>query len=223
MCELIVGFILGFVVNLITALLVSCWQFHFSTAHDHIGKTVEAMERIVGSPIGNLSSLRDDYRDYLGVVIDRLEQIWKGGDFKENIWPCLVHFADDADGRPRIANREGRLDPNADRWDLFNLYVRPIIQDISSYAFLGWFGWCPLFPKLRQLSALTELCNKLKTVVRRFDAAYEVGVVELAKTNDRVVIQPTTDSTESEDVKRLREAYRDLCRAWREWSKAAHL
>lgn len=222
MCELIIGSILGFVANLITALLVSYWQFHFSTAHDRLEKTVEATERIIKSQAENryTGALRDEYKDSLGVIIDIPGQIWDKDGFKENVWPCLVHFKE---GKFYIVDRDGKQGKDADRWDLFEQYIRPVIQDISSYAFLGWFGWCPLWSKLCQLSALTKLCSQLKTVVGKFDAAYEMNLVELAEVNNRAVIRPATDSTDSEDVKQLRCEYRKLYNAWGGWLKATHV
>ena len=221
MCEL-KSFFLGFVTNLITALLVFYWQFHSSTAYDCLEKTVEATKRIVGSPI-NRGSLRNNYRDYLGVIIDTLDKIWDKDGFEEDKWPCLVNFADAEDGRIVIANRDGRPDCKADRWDLFNLRVRPVAQDISSYAFLGWFRWCPLYPIFRQLDALTKLCSQIKVVVGRFDAAYGKDLVELCRVSSEVVVQPTVGSTDSGEIKPLRCDYRKLYHAWGKWLDAANV
>ena len=63
----------------------------------------------------------------------------------------------------------------------------------------------------------------METVVSEFDAAYELGgLVVLTRVNNKVVIHPTIDPTDSEDVKRLRDGYDNLYKAWREWLKIAY-
>jgi hypothetical protein len=221
---LLAGVIIGFVLDILLSLFLSLDQFRGYT-DKRVKKTAIATQEIVKSE--KRSELRNRYRYSLGVIIDKLDQIWKRDDFKfkEDAWPCLVHSAD-ADGQPCIANREGKPDPEADRWDLFNLYVRPVIEDVCNFSFIGKYGLARWFSKdIRQLGALTELCSQLETVVSEFDAAYEVKqegkqVVKLDTVNNQVVICPTIDPIDSEDVKRLRDGYYSLYKAWGEWLKA---
>ncbi len=222
---LLAGVGIGFVLDILLSLFLSLDQFRGYT-DKRVKKTAIATQDIVKSE--KRSELRNRYRYSLGVIIDNLDRIWKRNDFKfrEDAWPCLVHFAKDADGQPCIANREGKPDPKTDRWDMFNLYVRPVIEDICNFSFIGRYGLARWFSKdIRQLRALTELCSQLETVVSEFDAAYEVKhegeqVVKLDIVNDKVVIRPTIDPTDSGDVKRLRDGYHGLYKAWRKWLKA---
>lgn len=215
-------FYLGAAVGLVTDILVTLWaslnEFSSSAASYRVNRVVEATQEIV--QIGHRSRSRDRHRYSLGVIIDHLDQTFgKDDGFKENEWPCLVHHTQDA--QPPLADRHGTANDKADRWDFFDLYVRPVINDINGFSFIGRY---PIFPyfykKIRQLKALTKLCTHLETVVRELDAAFETKtMVRFGRVSGKVVIQPVNSS--DEDIGRLREAYRSLHTAWGEWLHAA--
>jgi hypothetical protein len=92
-----------------------------------------------------------------------------------------------------------------DRWEFFNSYVRPVVEDIDSYLFLGWFRISPL---VRQLNLLGRLCYRLENVVAEFDAAYEGGFAQLDQGN-RVIVE-----AEHGKAAQLRDAYKELYHAW---------
>jgi hypothetical protein len=207
-----VSFILGFLASAIAGLLLSYLQFSFSTAGYRVKMTVQATRKIVKARAENAytETLRDKYRYSLGVIIDELAATFgTTDDFQENEpWPRLVnssiHLGDD----PQTEKK--------DRWSLFDQCIRPVIQDINIYSFIGWFRLCPT---ICQLSALVRLCNRLETVVGELDAAFGGGLVGL-DTKDKVVRQPTTDPAK---VQSLKKKYCDLHKAWLVWLRAAHI
>ena len=160
---------------------------------------------------------------FFGVIIDILDQTWKSDKFKEDEWPCLINFTFE-DGQPCLANERQEPDPKADRWALFDEYIRPVIKNINNFSFLGIHDLARhLFPKSKicQLNALTELCSRLRAVVSEFDAVYDSGLVRMVKANnDEIVIQPVSNAN-PQDVEQLRKAYCELYKAWNEWLDAA--
>jgi hypothetical protein len=215
-------FYLGAGVGLATDIIVTLWaslnEFSSSTASYRVDQVIEATQEILQTKYR--SRARDRHRYSLGVVIDHLEQVFgKDDGFRKNEWPCLVHHTQDE--QPLLANRDGTANDQADRWDFFDLYVRPVVDDINGFSFIGKY---PIFPRIhkktRQLKALTKLCTDLEIVVRELDAAFETKTkVRFGRVLGKVVIQPVDSSDES--IGRLREAYRSLYKAWCEWLKAS--
>jgi hypothetical protein len=222
------GFIGGVVSDFGVSLCLSYCQFRHSTANYRLEKTLEATKKMIESP-EDRSPLRDEYRYSLGVIIDHLEQVWEKDDFKDDKWPCLFNFKDE-NGRLDLTDRNEKRGKVADRWDWFDQYIRPVIVDVNAYSFLGrqrlvhrLVGWLWLFrpfsEKIDQIDALTKLYNQLETVTSKFDAAYQVDpdLVEPAKADEKVVIQPTSEPDPKGLREALRKAYCDLYHAWREW------
>ena len=209
--DFILGLLGGFAANVVVSMAFAVAQFRFSMAGYRVQRVAEATREICGS--SNRARICNKHRYSLGIIIDRLEQTFgRNGSFKSSEWPCLVHYARGTQGgMPQIADRDGTANPKADRWDLFNLYVRPVIEDIDSFSYIGRY-LC--FSKIfRQLKALTKLCTCLENVVCEFDAAFGAGLVKLVMVNSRVVIRPTSPG----DVAQLEEEYCKLYRAWRKW------
>lgn len=219
------GFIGGVLSDFGVSLALSYHGFLHSTANYRLEKTLEATKKMIESP-EDRSPLRDEYRYSLGVIIDHLEQVWEKDDFKDDKWPCLVNFKEDENGRPYLTDRNQKRGKDADRWDWFDQYIRPVIVDVNAYSFLGrqrlvhcLFGWLfrSFSEKIDQIDALTKLYKQLETVVGKFDAAYEVDLVKPAKAGERVVIRPTSEPDPKGLREALRKAYYDLYHAWREW------
>jgi len=214
------GYLIGFVINLITAVLVSYYQFQFSTAGYRVKSTAKATEEIYKAHTDEkkanteknhyIGQLRNKYRYSLGVIIDILVQIWEK-DGREDARPRLVHYKQK---KGCIYDRDGNEGKGADRWDFFNQFIRPVIEDINTYSFIGWFGWCPLCPRrIRQLSSLTKLCSQLETVVSEFDAAYGEDLVTIEKDE----VKPTSKPDPEKMRETLGEVYSSLHDAWQEW------
>jgi hypothetical protein len=215
----VVGFLTGILAGFIVSLVLFLDQFSFSLAGSRVKETVKATKEI--TKLQDRAGARNRYRYSLGVIIDTLDQTWNSSEFREDEWPPLVHFSPE---KLCVANEKGEPDSEADRWALFNEYVKPVIENVNSFSFLGrqYLDFARIFrkgPEIRQLTALTDFCNQLRAVVSEFDAAYGNNLVKMVKVNNKVVIQPVSDAS-PQDIKPLREAYRELHRAWGEWLRA---
>jgi hypothetical protein len=82
-------------------------------------------------------------------------------------------------------------------------------------AFFSRLSLHPSRSKLRQLGALTKLCNQLEIVVAIIDAAYEVHAVTVDD-NEHIVLT-TTDDGEDGLRPKVRTEYRNLHEAWTGW------
>jgi len=136
---------LGVIGSVIAALILIWIQFRYSTAGYRVDKVREATEKIT-APNADTSLLRNKYRYSLGVIIDDLHQSFKNGFNERGPWPALVDNGDECE--PIEANKSG------DRWDKFNRYIRPVVEDINTYSFVGLLQ---LSSSLRQLRLLTIL------------------------------------------------------------------
>ncbi|MCQ3972515.1 MAG: hypothetical protein DPW09_03600 [Anaerolineae bacterium] len=229
MIGLLTGIATGIATGIFTSFTVGLFlffdQFSFSLAGYCVNETVAATKEI--PKLKERAEARDKYRYSLGVIIDEFNKVWRNNRFREDEWPRLVHFKF-KDGQPYLANEKNEFDPNADRWAFFNEYIKPVRENINSFSFLGrqYLDVAHIFGKgseIRKLTALTELCNKLRTVVSELDAAYESNLVKMVKVNnDEVVIQPASDE-DPQAIERLRTAYRELHKAWVEWLRIVNL
>lgn len=204
----IIGIAGGIAASLIAALLLFHWQFRHSTAGHRVELTATAT-RDIRSALKDkeyLGPLRNQYRYLLGVTINEiLETFGAGEPFKENgPWPCLFDPPKDHGA------------PTEDRWDYFNARIRPVLEDTNHYSFLAFFWFLSFHPRrsrLRQLGALTKLCNQLEIVVAVIDAAYEVHAVTLDD-NKHIVL---ANSGEHCLQRKVRTGYKVLHDAWTGW------
>jgi hypothetical protein len=213
---------IGIVAGIIVGLLFLWYEFTFSTAVSRVRKAAEATREIRKAKHDSRGPLRNRYRYSLGVIIDRLDRKDESGNDK---WPPLVHFYDkDKEKPPQLANRDGEPNLKADRWDFFELYIRPVAEDIRRFSYVSKY---PLAGRLcketRQLGALVKLCNQLENVVCELDGAFEDKLVTLDRVEHRVmdkvdhivIVRPTESAIDR--VSDLRKSYEDLDTTWRAW------
>ena len=229
---LILGGIVGFIINLIAGLFFSHDQFSSSMARYRVKDTVDATKRIIKetekAEADCVSRLRNKYRYSLGVIIDELELVFgRNSKFKEDEWPCLIDFDPNNNKNGfRSVDEKGN---DKDRWDRFNKYVRPVVEDINSTSFIGNYSLVRYFSKeVRQLNALTELCNCLEKVVSELDAAFEAkSLVEIVPINpgdnSKVMIKPIVPNSSVQNINRLKKEYLNLHKAWNKWLSAAEI
>jgi len=212
--EFALAALFGFLANIIVGLWFSLDQFRSSMSGYRVKKVVEATRKIINQEAGR-SRERDRYRYSLGVILDELEQTFgRIGDFKDKDWPCLVDYNRE---KHEVSKDENGND--IDRWKNFERYVRPVVDDINNSSFIGTYGLIRYLSKdVRQLYALTKLCNRLENVVSELDAAFEAESLIRLDGYNHVVLQE--NQLESESGKRLRKEYCDLFKAWREWLSA---
>jgi hypothetical protein len=213
--EFLIGAVVGVLTDIAVGLFFLFDEFSSSTAIHRVRKVAEATREILNS--GTRCRLRDRYRYSLGVVIDRFDKTFgKAREFQDDEWPCLVHHTGGQE--PQLSNRHRQTDGAIDRWDFFEQHVRPVIEDVESFSFIGRYSHLAgrFCKEIHQLSALARLCNQLENVMCNLDAAFEgKSLVRLCTTNGIVVVQPIDSSNEV--VERLREEYRKLHIAWRDW------
>lgn len=191
----LVLFVLGYYLST----LVIYHQFKDSIGGHRVVDVARATHEFT-QPNPNTSVLRNRYRYGLGVIIDDLRQMDEQG-LKEGKCPLLI-------------------DKDSDRWERFDKYVRPIMNDINAYSFLAVYS--PLSPLLRQLDSLTNLCRAIEIVVMELDAAFEnPPVTEWKKAEDAEdyeieIIGNANDSR----VITLTNALKELSNSWQAWLKS---
>jgi len=151
----ITGYLIGFVL----AVLLTHWQFSKSSAGRRINKILKAVADFRNAKVdfndnGSKAILRNSNRFSLGVTIDRLNNVYdaKGENIRNNYLPNFIDYETDTSSK--------------DRWGFFNTRIKPVIDELSQYSFLGWF-W---FGKLKKLKAILNLCYRIQSIVEIHDA-----------------------------------------------------
>lgn len=202
----IISVFLGTIGGLLVSLFVFYLQYKKSTASFRLKKVIDATKEAVQNDKNNLymGYMRNRARYSLGVIIDSLIKSYKTNDNNRipNHYPNLIFIT------------------GKDRWDAFNFYVRPVIQDINPYSFLGWI---PFNKEMKQLQLLVTLCNAIENVVSELD------VVSLIEKNEEVKIIPEIvpglmilkDGNEKyiDDIELLEKKYEELKNEWYKWLK----
>jgi hypothetical protein len=192
---LLFGFILGIFAGLIATIVIIYLQFGRSIAGHRVKHVVAATKEFLRTP-ANTGATRNKYYYSLGVLLDDMHDIDSNG-IKSSTgkWPLIA-------------------DSIEERWARFNKYIRPVINDINAYSFLGSFRWLGL-PLMRELHALTNLCREFEKVVSALDAGFqnpaivamsEGGISLIGERNDPRAIAIT-------------DAYKELAAVWDQWIK----
>lgn len=191
---LLLGFMIGILASIVAGLRLSFLQFKFSTAGFRV-QTVAEATRCFADSRNNTSYLRDKYRYSLGVILDELTQ-----------WP------NENSQFPLVAQL------SKDRWQRFNDYIRPVIDDVNVYAFVSTFNM-PFFRILfdvnlvKQLGILVKLLNQLEKVTAETDAAFDIDSI---KETSGGKIQLTQENTS------LQTSFAQLRRTWDEWCQLVY-
>lgn len=188
------GLVAGLAIGILGNLILIYRQFKNAVAGYRIRQIAEATKYFVETPKKKVNTgfLRDKYRYSLGLVIDELSS--NNSDFLEDKWPLLVG--------------------ERDRWERFNEYVRPAMDDLDTYAFLGAYSILGFYD-LRQLNLIIKLYRQLETLVGLLDGAYEIGSIEIIN-GSRVT--PTKD-TNGPLIEEIRREYKNLFKLWDDWLK----
>jgi hypothetical protein len=160
----------------------------------------------------NIGALRNEYRYGLAVIIDELEQLDNRGFKPDGTLPTLIDCGIDENG----------VDQGADRWDRFNLYIRPVVDDINAYALLRTLS-SRVFQPIRQLARLVDLCNQLEIVVMHLDAVFaeKSEIVEWQKFGGKAGYQLVLkDGLNDDRTKLLTDELKNLSVCWKAWKDA---
>ncbi|MEP7284555.1 MAG: hypothetical protein ABI947_02150 [Chloroflexota bacterium] len=201
---------LGIIASTIAALLLIAWQFSSSTAGYRIKKVGEATEALTITH-SHTSPLRDKYRYSLGIIIDDLHQSFKDGFNENGPWPALVDNGEECEPKEMThCEEEMAKNKSKDRWDKFNKYIRPVIEDINTYSFIGLLQFTSSF---RRLHTLTKLCHRLEDTIGELDAAFENKTVCTNGKENRIIVRGGKEL----EATNVRDAYAKLYKAWLEW------
>jgi hypothetical protein len=184
---LIVGALLGIVVSFILFVL----QFWASVARRRVERVAQATNEILANARRS-GPLRNIHRYSLGVIIDDL-RYFNG----TPPWPCIIE---------RNSN---------DRWDRYDKYIRPVVEEITPYAFLGRGLPSWAWPQtLQRVYALSLLCDQLETVTGLLDGAVEEKAIVI---ENRLITQVLNDLYDD----KIEAEYRTLYDRWETWRRSA--
>lgn len=153
--------ITGYVIGFFSAIGLVYWQFSKSNANERIKKIdrairdiVEEKKKLKNGKVDDrtIAMLRNSNRFSLGVTLDRLTSAF------------------DSNG---VAIRDGSypnfIDDIGDRWSYYIHHVKPVVDDLNQFAFLGWLP----IKKMRKLNLLIKLCYRLQSIVEIHDAVMD--------------------------------------------------
>lgn len=97
-------------------------------------------------------------------------------------------------------------------WKFYDLYVRPVSNDLNNNAFIGWL---PYFRNVERLKILWKFCKKIEDIVT---------MVEVLKINNKIAVKEDFITILSEykkdaDVEKLISTYQDLFHLVNKWCK----
>lgn len=177
-CSQIISFIIGFFTNLSVVILLIYWQFTKSIAGYRLDKVENATKSIVNeiqSTNSYTATLQNKYRYSLGVLINMLVRTFGAKDIPKtgSLYTCM-------------------LEQDGDGWSLFNFYVRPVIDDINNFSFIGWFT---LLPKMKKLKTLINLCKQLENITAELDSirlyaqskGIDILLIQKGKKNTKII------------------------------------
>ncbi len=221
--DLFIGVIAGFIIT---------WyffykQFRKSTGGIRIKKVVDATKEY---PINEtdkaikktkVQMFRDRYRYSLGVIIDDMIQVYE------------YNSENTQDKRhPLFPNLTKDLEKNSypDRWQKFDDFVRPVINDINPYSFLGWLNIFQI-KNIRQLKSISKLCISLEEVFSELDACKEYEISKeiadnhILDTKSGTGLKIKLENVKDEDkmnYDKLTEAFQNLEKSWEHWKRVVN-
>jgi len=203
----IISYILGFLASLTCGLLLIYWQFTKSIAGYRLKKVEEATHLIINetkSTISYTGTLRNRYRYSLGVIIDLLIKTFGTKDIPKSEGSYLSMLTVEGDG-----------------WHRFNFYVRPVINDINNFSFIGWLT---LLPQMKKLKILLNLCIQLENItaeldsIRLYSNSKGLNILSI-KDGPILEIIEQKDASANAKIKILKNEYALLEKYWNEWLK----
>lgn len=206
--NIIISIITGVLASGIVAYVLLFTQYKKSISKHRLDKISQATRKIIElATKGEYAGyLRNRYRYSLGVILDMCAASYgiKPDQKKENLYPGLIPGPDE----------KGNI---KDGWHIFNLYIRPVIEDINQFSHLVLIKiFC-----LRKLAILQELLIILENIVEDLDALrlYEINnniqIIEYEGNHIRL----NETSREVPELNILTGHYDDLEKVWYKWVK----
>lgn len=204
---------IGVLGSFIVAWVFFYMQYNKSTAAYRIRQIEEATKKIINAKKKNgenreIAMLRNHYRYSLGVVLDRITKTYLNSSSSlEYPYPNFIDYDEDGKG-----NR------SCDGWRFFIERIKPVIDDINQYSFIGWMP----SPYHKRLKIIVNICYQLQKIVETHDAimdnsatikliAFELPYREFFRINNSDDLFVQKWKTKLETEYNLLESY------WREW------
>ena len=221
----LVGLAAGIAANWLTTLYFAFKQFKSSTAWERVSGVEKATKvfkilraNMTQPQTDSVPRRRDEFRYSLGVIVQYLTDTFGNpvSDFAEGgPWPIVTEFNCDGttDDNKRFTESEGKP---YDRWRFFNIYVRPVIEDINPSTLVLNSPWFFAPRRVNQLRDLLKLCLAIESATAKVDAAVEIDpLLLIVKEGDKWIMKPK-DPSDSR-VKEVKEAMNELYLAWKNW------
>lgn len=203
---------IGILGSFIVAWVFFYMQYNKSTAAYRIRQIEEATKKIIDAKKKNrenreIAMLRNNYRFSLGVALDRITKTYSNSSSPlEYPYPNFIDYNEDEKG-----NR-------SDGWGFFLGRIKPVIDDINQYSFIGWMP----FPQRKKLKIIVNICYQLQKIVETHDA-----IMDNSATKELIVFELTDREffkiNNSDDLfvqewkTKLETEYNLLETYWREW------
>lgn len=226
---LMIGFVLGILASTIASFILAYVQFKNSIAIERLNQVINATHEIISyhysqvrNPqptfIANFKKqmLRNKYRYSLGVLIDRIVMAYGDNNLltkSDKKYPNFLCM----DKKPDSVKHE-------DRWKDFMHYVKPVIDEVNSFTFLGNLLFLKKKKTLRQLQCLNSLGMQIEIITGISDSC----LAQMKGNHIRPALHAEDDSIEFLDItieeqenenilKNLREQYSKLESIWNQW------
>ena len=119
------------------------------------------------------------------------------------------------------------LKKDKDGWELFNLYVRPVINDINNFSFIGMFDFIPIMrKKIIKLKKLMNLCVQLEDLtaeldsIRLYEKRKKIKILDIKTKGGKLeIIDQGLDDEANKSIQMLKDEYNKLEIRWKEWLK----
>lgn len=204
-CLQLVSFGIGFLASFLVGQALTYWQFNKSIAGYRLNKVILATREIIKTKASKsyTGPSRNRYRYSLGVIIDGLIGTYGTKEIKKrkDLLPPMIH-------------EEG------DGWETFNKYVRPVLNDLNAYSFIGSLIF---IPKMRKLKTLIALCEQFENITGELDAIRELaksekveifefqgGAIKICRTDNQKIIDQVDNLLKENDL---------LEERWKKWLK----
>lgn len=200
-----VSFIIGIFSSAVVTIGVLYLQFRGAVAFYRVKDCIECTKELFGGD-ANVNAIKNKYRYSMSVIFYRIKIAVKNWDDSHTIkeYPSM-------------------LKENNDGWDDYNGYVRPVLNDINSFAFISMlrvFG----VKYMRQMKCLQNICLSVERITGLLDAIRllekhkKVKALDLTEIDSLRIIHENASSDEIKNsIVILEKEYRTLFNLWNDW------
>lgn len=217
--------IFGYVIGFLSAIGLIYWQFCKSIANRRLMKIQDALGRIIKERNDGkngkeddrtIAMLRNKYRFSLGVTIDRMTNTYdaNGNRILNDFLPNFINYKPEKSTNKK---EETILKETGDRWNYYKDRIRPVIDDLTQFAFLGWIP----SRKMKMLKLVVSFCYSVQSIVELHDAVMDkeeakAGIVFDEPNRSYFKIVKQEDQVANDWLTELENEYNKLAITWRD-------